>query len=118
MGGTAPARREQQLCLFLCLVALIDVPSCAMLWDMSHTDTTAPMVEINGFALRAIRVRSGIDAGPFAEQVGIDRSYLNRIENGRRRRIQPSTLAALLDALALTDQRALLASPHATEVAG
>ena len=82
---------------------------------MSHSTPAA--VEINGFALRVIRTRTGIDTKAFAEQVGIDRSYLNRLENGHRRRVQPSTLTAILDALALTDQRVLLTAPHPAEEA-
>ena len=78
--------------------------------------TTPNTVEINGFAVREIRIRSGMDAGPCAEESGIDRSYLNRLETGARVRVSPSTLAGLLAALQISDRRAILANPHVAAV--
>jgi transcriptional regulator with XRE-family HTH domain len=78
---------------------------------MTHSNTP-PTVEINGFAVREIRMRSGIDAAPCAELAGIDRSYLNRLETGVRIRVSPSVLARLMGALQLSDRRAILANPH------
>lgn len=74
---------------------------------------TAPTtVGINGFALREIRVRSGLDTLPFAKAVGISRPYLARIELGERRRVSPSVFAAILRELRIADRRAILADPH------
>lgn len=78
--------------------------------------TTPNTVEINGFAYREIRIRSGMDAGPCADEAEIDRSYLNRLETGARVRVSPSTLARLLAVLQISDRRAILANPHADVV--
>lgn len=76
---------------------------------------TAPTtIEINGFALREIRVRSGIDIAPLAEQVEVTRSYLAKIELGHSHRVSPKVFAALLRALGVKDRRSLLADPHGT----
>ncbi|GAA3238341.1 helix-turn-helix transcriptional regulator [Actinocorallia longicatena] len=78
------------------------------------SNTTPTTVEVNGFAFREIRIRSGVDAGPCAAAAGIDRSYLSRLETGARVRVSPSTLARLLEALQIRDRRAILADPHGT----
>lgn len=80
--------------------------------------TSSPVVEVNGFAIRAIRVLTGIDAGPFSEAVGVDRSYINKLENGYNTRVSPSVFAALVRALAITDRRAILANPHGSAAEG
>jgi transcriptional regulator with XRE-family HTH domain len=82
---------------------------------MTHP-TEPPMIEVNGFAFRVIRKLSGLDAGPCADLVGVDRSYLNRLENGTRRRVSPEVFAGMLRALSLTDRRAILANPHGLPV--
>lgn len=69
-------------------------------------------VEVNGYALREIRKRSGVDIARLAEQVGVDRSYLAKIELGHSLRVSPKVYAALLLALAIDDRRVLLAHPH------
>lgn len=78
----------------------------------SGSGTTPTTVEVNGYALREIRIRTGVDAGRCALAVGIDRSYLSRIETGARVRVSPSTLIGLLDVLGIKDRRAILANPH------
>lgn len=70
------------------------------------------MIEVNGFALREIRMRSGIDTAPCAQEAGISRSYLTQIELATRVRVSPATFAAIIRVLAITDRRALLADPH------
>lgn len=75
-------------------------------------NTTIP---INGFACREIRVRSGIDIAPFAEQVGVGRPYIAKIELGHSTRVSPKVFAAILTALGVKDRRALLAHPHTAE---
>jgi transcriptional regulator with XRE-family HTH domain len=73
---------------------------------------TPTTIEVNGYALREIRVRSGVDMTPFAELVGVTRSYLAKIELGRNRRVSPKVYAAILAALDIRDRRTLLANPH------
>lgn len=75
-------------------------------------NTTIP---INGFACREIRVRSGIDIAPLAEQIGVSRPYLAKIELGHSLRVSPTVFAALIHALGIKDRRALLAHPHVVE---
>jgi transcriptional regulator with XRE-family HTH domain len=72
-------------------------------------------VEVNGYALREIRVRGGVDIAPMAEQIGVSRSYLTKIELGHNTRVSPGVFNALLQALSLTDRRVLLANPHGNQ---
>lgn len=74
------------------------------------------MVEVNGFAFREIRVRSGIDTEPCAKDIGISRAYLANIELGHRVRVKPSVFNAMLNALGITDRRAILSHPHVAAV--
>lgn len=88
---------------------------------MASAPTT---VEINGYALRQIRLLMGLDAAPLADQIdslvraaggstGMTRAYLAKIELGHSQRVSPKVYAAILKALAITDRRVLLANPHA-----
>lgn len=81
---------------------------------MSSTPTT---VDINGFALRELRIRSGVEARPLAEQVGVADSYIRRIETGHTKRVSAQVFKNLLDALKITDRRVLLAAPHTDSAA-
>ncbi|KNX38060.1 helix-turn-helix domain-containing protein [Luteipulveratus halotolerans] len=74
---------------------------------------TATTVEVNGYALRELRVRSGIGVADLADQVGVKRPYIAKIELGHSRRVSPKVYNALLAALAITDRRVLMANPHA-----
>lgn len=76
---------------------------------MSTTHTT---VEVNGYALRELRVRSGIGVADLAETVGVKRPYIAKIELGHSQRVSPKVYNALLAALAITDRRVLMANPH------
>lgn len=78
---------------------------------MSPMPTTTT-VEINGYACRELRIRSGLDIAPFAAQVGIQRASMANIELGYRQRVSAKTFAKILAALAITDRRVLLANPH------
>ena len=78
---------------------------------MSTTQTT---VEVNGYALRELRIRSGLGVAELAEQVGVQRPYVAKIELGHSRRVSPKVFNALLMALSINDRRALLANPHGT----
>lgn len=67
---------------------------------------------MNGFALREIRIRSGVDIAPLARQIGVTRSYLAKIELGHSVRVSPSVFSAIQQALVISDRRAILANPH------
>jgi len=75
----------------------------------SQTPTT---IEVNGYALRELRVRSGIGVAELAEQVGVQRPYIAKIELGHSQRVSPKVYTALLTALSITDRRVLLTNPH------
>jgi len=74
--------------------------------------STATTVEINGYALREIRVRSGVAVLDLAKQVGVQRPYIAKIELGYSKRVSPKVFNGLLSALAITDRRVLMANPH------
>lgn len=76
---------------------------------MSTTQTT---VEVNGYAIREIRVRTGIGVADLAKTVGVQRPYIAKIELGHSQRVSPKVFNALLSALAITDRRVILANPH------
>lgn len=76
---------------------------------MPSTQTT---IEVNGFALRELRVRSGISVADLAAQVGVQRPYIAKIELGHSQRVSPKVFNALLNALSINDRRCLLANPH------
>lgn len=76
---------------------------------MSTTPTT---VEVNGYALRELRIRSGVGVMDLANQVGVKRPYIAKIELGHSRRVSPKVFNSLLEALSITDRRVLLANPH------
>lgn len=73
---------------------------------------TATTIEINGYALRELRVRSGVGVSDLARTVGVQRPYIAKIELGHSRRVSPKVYSSLLAALAITDRRVLLANPH------
>lgn len=74
--------------------------------------TTATTVEVNGFALRELRVRSGLGVAELAERVGVKRPYIAKIELGHSQRVSPKVFNSLLSALSINDRRVLLANPH------
>jgi transcriptional regulator with XRE-family HTH domain len=79
----------------------------------SQTPTT---YEVNGFALREVRMRSGIEVQELADLVGVQRPYIAKIELGHSQRVSPKVFNALLSALTIKDRRALLADPHGLTV--
>jgi transcriptional regulator with XRE-family HTH domain len=81
---------------------------------MSTTPTT---IEVNGYALRELRIRSGLAVLDLANQVGVKRPYIAKIELGHSRRVSPKVYNALLEALSITDRRVLLANPHGSDLA-
>src|SRR5258708_18750719 len=66
----------------------------------SGTEEVPELDALVGRRVREARRRSGLDAAALAEQVGLTRDKLSKIENGRRR-IAPRELAALAHALHL-----------------
>jgi transcriptional regulator with XRE-family HTH domain len=74
--------------------------------------TTATTIEVNGYALRELRIRSGLGVAELAEQVKVKRPYIAKIELGHSRRVSPRVYQSLLDVLSITDRRVLLANPH------
>lgn len=93
---------------------LLDVASCIYGGCMSNANR--PMIEVNGFAYREIRVRSGVDTAPCAEQIGISRGYLACLETGSRVRVSPGVFQRMLSALGIADRRAILANPHSEPI--
>lgn len=79
---------------------------------MPPTTTT---IEVNGYALRELRMRSGLGVSDLAKQVGVQRPYVAKIELGHSRRVSPKVFNALLAALTISDRRALMANPHAAD---
>lgn len=75
----------------------------------TQTPTT---VEVNGFALREVRVRSGVSVQELADRVGVKRPYIAKIELGHSQRVSPKVYNELLSALAITDRRTFMARPH------
>lgn len=76
---------------------------------MSITPTT---YEVNGFAIRELRKRSGLGVAELAAAVGCQRPYIAKIELGHSRRVSPKVFNALLAALTIEDRRSVLANPH------
>lgn len=75
-----------------------------------HARTT---VTIHGPALRALRKAYGIEIVTLAEQVGVTRSYITKLELGYSRQVSVTVYRALGDALPIEDRRAILANPGA-----
>lgn len=73
---------------------------------------TKPTVEINGFALRELRVRDGRSVQALAAQIGVQRPYVVKIELGHSKRVSPQVFKALLEAFSISDRRVLLSNPH------
>lgn len=78
--------------------------------------TTPTTVEVNGYALRELRVRSGLGVMDLAKSVGVQRPYIAKIELGHSQRVSPKVYNALLSALSIKDRRVLLANPHAADL--
>lgn len=67
-------------------------------------------MEIHGYALRIIREARGRKTAELAESLGVDRSYIAKIETGHSRRVGTAFYNALLSELQVDDYRALLAT--------
>lgn len=69
-------------------------------------------IAINGFALRVIRERTGVKVADLAQALDVDRSYITKIEIGTSKRVGVDFYRRLLEQLAISDHRALLAFPE------
>lgn len=78
--------------------------------------STSTTIEINGYAVREIRKRTGLGVAELAEQIKVTRPYIAKIELGHSRRVSPKTFTALMSALSIEDRRSLLANPHGAAV--
>jgi len=78
--------------------------------------TASTTVEVNGFAIRELRIRAGIGVAELAAQVGVQRPYVAKIELGHSRRVSPRVFNAILEALNVQDRRAVLANPFSADV--
>lgn len=74
-------------------------------------------IEINGYVVREIRIRAGIDIADLAKRAGVQRASMANIELGHRQRVSPKVYNAILSALTIADRRVLLAHPHGLETA-
>ncbi|MFF7022955.1 helix-turn-helix transcriptional regulator [Streptomyces klenkii] len=74
-----------------------------------------PTFEVNGTAIREIRMRAGVAMSELARRAGISRRYLNHLELGSRHRMRPGPYLALRNALNATDEE-LLAESSREEV--
>lgn len=81
----------------------------------SSPKATPGAVPINGFALKEIRMRTGVSVAATAEAMECDRSYITKIELGTSRRVSVDFYKRLLAFLSITDHRALLATAEFTE---
>lgn len=70
-------------------------------------------IEINGFTVRHERIRAGISVVELADQCGVKRPYIAKIELGHSRRVSPKVFNLLLQAFGIQDRRVLMANPHA-----
>ncbi|GAA2007805.1 helix-turn-helix domain-containing protein [Nocardioides kribbensis] len=70
-------------------------------------------MEIHGYALRIIREARGRKTSDLADALGVDRSYIAKIETGHSRRVSSPFYNALLAELQIDDYRALLAEAPA-----
>ena len=76
---------------------------------MSTEATDRSTVEVHGYALRVIREARGRKVAELAEALGVDRSYIARIETGNSRRVSAVFYNKLLAEIQVDDYRALLA---------
>lgn len=73
-----------------------------------------PTFQVNGAAIRTIRMHKGLSTTEAAKTAGISDCYLRHLETGIRDRMRPGRYAALRTALGLQpdDTRLLAPPPH------
>ena len=68
-----------------------------------------PTFQVNGAAIRTVRMKAGLSTERAASSAGISRRYLNHLENGYRTHMRPEPYARLRTALGLgPDDQSLL----------
>ncbi|MFD4263974.1 helix-turn-helix domain-containing protein [Streptomyces sp. NPDC058534] len=74
---------------------------------------TAPRAtyEVDGAAIRKLRMARGIQIADLARNARITRSYLSRLETGVRRQMRPPTYSALRNALGIPAEDEQLLAP-------
>lgn len=75
-------------------------------------------VQINGPALRTIRKLRGRSCRSIAHALGVDVSFLCRVERGEKRGVNPDTFRGLVRELGLIDGRAIVVNPYERTVTG
>lgn len=71
---------------------------------------------VNGPALRCIRERSGRSCSSLAKAVGVDVSFLARVERGEKRGVSLAVLVGIVRELEIADARAILVDPYSERV--
>ncbi|WP_125728163.1 helix-turn-helix domain-containing protein [Kibdelosporangium aridum] len=75
------------------------------------------VVDINGPALRHIRVLTGIGSAELSTSLGVSRAYISKIECGYSARVSGAFYARLCAELNIKDRRVLMANPNASDEA-
>lgn len=70
-----------------------------------------PTFEVDGTAIRELRMSRGIQIADLARTAGISRSYLTRLEIGVRRHMRPPAYVALRTALGVPPEDTQLLAP-------
>jgi predicted transcriptional regulator len=75
---------------------------------MTQAAPAAPTtVPVNGPVLRELRIRSGLSISSLAAAVGVDRSWINKIEVSERD-VSPELFDQIARQLAVRDRRVLI----------
>ncbi|WP_329424060.1 helix-turn-helix domain-containing protein [Streptomyces sp. NBC_01268] len=74
-----------------------------------------PTYEVDGAAIRKLRMSSGLQIADLARRSGITASYLSRLETSARRRMRPPKYVALRTALGLPPDSTQLLAPSETD---
>lgn len=82
---------------------------------MPKSTRSRSTVDIHGYALRVVRELKRRPVQDLADALDVDRSYIAKIETGHSRRVSTLFYNRLLEELAITDYRALMATPPARD---
>ena len=74
-----------------------------------------PTYEVNGAAIRRLRMDAELSIGDLASKAGITASYLSRLEVGTRKRMAVHTFRALRMALRAKSSQLLAPTEDSTE---
>lgn len=93
--------------------AVLEVPrpSCLTLCLVVPTVSYMDAIEVNGAAIREIRTALRVPIEQLADEIGVTRAYLCKVELGHSKRMSLGKLDALERALGVKDRRALVARP-------